>query len=309
MAAGFRRWQRVRHGVAGSMAALSLLLVGCTTGPSTLADRPPVGAVPGPALWRVADEDTTIYLFGTVHALPQGTQWLDPRIQRAFDSADELVTEVDLATIRTSGQSLAGAGMLPEGQSLRGLMQPDNREAFEAALVTLGLPVEAFDRMEPWLAAMSLSLLPVVRAGYQADAGVETALASKAEGKTRAGLERIEDQIALFDTLPMAAQLAYLDQAVHQVPSGSSSLDAMVAEWLAGDADDLAALINAEVTDNDLHARLLTRRNANWAGWIADRLNRPGTVFVAVGAGHLAGDGSVQDQLRGRGLQVTRIWQ
>ena len=305
MAAGFRHWHKVRHG----LAALSLLLAGCATDQATLAERPPAGAVPGPALWQVADADTTIYLFGTVHALPEGTQWLDARVQRAFDTADELVTEVDLATVRASGQSLAGAGMLPEGQSLRGLMQPDNREAFEAALVTLGLPVEAFDRMEPWLAAMSLTLLPVVRAGYQANSGVESALASKAEGKTRSGLERIEDQIALFDTLPMAAQLAYLDQAVHQMPSASSSLDAMVAEWLAGDAEDLATLINAEVTDRDLHARLLTRRNANWATWIADRLNRPGTVFVAVGAGHLAGEGSVQDQLRGHGLQVTRIWQ
>lgn len=309
MAAGNRHWQKVRHGIAGGMAALSLLLSGCAVGPSAVAERPPIGAVPGPALWQVSDEDTTIYLFGTVHALPQGTQWLDARVQRAFDASGELVTEVDLAAMRASGASLAGAGMLPEGQSLRELMQPANREAFEAALVTLGLPVEAFDRMEPWLAAMSLSLLPVVRAGYQSDAGVETALASKAEGKTRSGLERIEDQIALFDTLPMAAQLAYLDQAVHQMPSASSSLDAMVAEWLAGDAEDLAALINAEVTDSDLHARLLTRRNTNWAGWIADRLNRPGTVFVAVGAGHLAGKGSVQDQLRGRGLTVTRVWQ
>lgn len=305
MAAGFRQWLGVRHG----LAALSLLLAGCATGPSTVAERPPAGAVPGPALWQLADADTTIYLFGTVHALPKGTEWMDARVQRAFDASEELVTEVDLATVRASGASLAGAGMLPEGQSLRELMQPDNREEFEAALVTLGLPVEAFDRMEPWLAAMSLSLLPVVRAGYQADAGVETALASKAEGKTRSGLERIEDQIALFDTLPMASQLAYLDQAVHQMPSASSSLDAMVAEWLAGDAEDLAALINAEMTDRDLHARLLSRRNANWAGWIAERLNRPGTVFVAVGAGHLAGEGSVQDQLRGRGLQVTRIWQ
>ncbi|KHL26019.1 hypothetical protein PK98_05555 [Croceibacterium mercuriale] len=309
MAAGFGRWQKVRHVVAGSMAALSLVLSGCVVGPASLAERPPIGAVPGPALWQVVDEDTTIYLFGTVHALPQGTQWLDPRIQRAFDTSDELVTEVDLATIRNSGASLAGAGMLPEGQSLRDLMQPDNREAFEAALVTLGLPVEAFDRMEPWLAAMSLSLLPVVRAGYQADAGVESALAGKAEGKRRSGLERIEDQIALFDTLPMAAQLAYLDQAVNQVPSASTSLDAMVAEWLAGDAEDLAALINAEMTDSDLHARLLTRRNANWSTWIADRLAQPGTVFVAVGAGHLAGRGSVQEQLRKRGLRVTRVWQ
>jgi uncharacterized protein YbaP (TraB family) len=58
-----------------------------------------------------------------------------------------------------------------------------------------------------------------------------------------------------------------------------------------------------------LYERLLTQRNANWAGWIEQRLQEPGTVFIAVGAGHLAGTDSVQRQLRRRGLKVERIWQ
>ncbi|WP_347303796.1 TraB/GumN family protein [Croceibacterium sp. TMG7-5b_MA50] len=303
-------WQGLRRGLAAGMAAVSLTLAGCTSpAPLPVVERAPAGAAPGPALWRVADADTTIYLFGTVHALPQGTQWFDPRVERAFASSDELVTEVDLSTIGSSGLSLKGAGMLPAGQSLRALMTPEAREAFEAAMVGLGLPVEAFDTMEPWLAAMSLTLLPVVRAGYQADSGVEAALGSRAEGKRRSGLERIEDQIALFDTMPMPAQLAYLEQAVAQTGRGAMALDAMVGEWLAGDAEDLAALINAEMIDPELHERLLTRRNSNWADWISGRLQQPGTVFVAVGAGHLAGADSVQDQLRARGFEVTRIWQ
>ena len=57
-----------------------------------------------------------------------------------------------------------------------------------------------------------------------------------------------------------------------------------------------------------LYERLLTSRNANWAGWIENRLEQPGTVFIAVGAGHLAGAGSVQEQLEDRGLEVRRIW-
>ena len=83
----------------------------------------------------------------------------------------------------------------------------------------------------------------------------------------------------------------------------------MVAEWIEGDAVGLAALMNAELTDPVLKERLLTSRNANWAGWIERRLEEPGTVFIAVGAGHLAGEGSVQDHLRKRDLKVTRIWQ
>jgi uncharacterized protein len=156
---------------------------------------------------------------------------------------------------------------------------------------------------------MTLSLLPLLRAGYQSENGVEMALGNRAEGKARSGLETIEDQVALFDTLPMPAQLAFLDETVEQVPHASTTLGAMVAEWLEGDAAALADLLNDELSDPALYQRLLTERNAHWAGWIERRLDAPGTVFVAVGAGHLAGRASVQDHLRRRGLKVTRIWE
>jgi hypothetical protein len=120
-----------------STSALLLGLAGCAPGP--LVERPPAGAAPGPALWQVADEDTTIYLFGTVHALPKDTQWFDGRVERAFAAADELVTEIVLSDVTTSGQSLAAAGMLPEGQNLRELMKAEDRMQYEEALVTLGL--------------------------------------------------------------------------------------------------------------------------------------------------------------------------
>ena len=94
-------------------------------------DAPP-GALPGPALWQVADDDTTIYLFGTVHALPKDKPWFDSRIERAFTSADELVTEIDVASAAASAGALQSAGMLPEGQTLRGLMTPEDRPTLVA---------------------------------------------------------------------------------------------------------------------------------------------------------------------------------
>ena len=289
-----------------SLAAFSLGLGGCAHGATV--ETPPPGAVPGPALWQVADEDTTIYLFGTVHALPKDKVWFDARIERAFAASDELVTEVDVSDVAGSGQALQNAGLLPEGQSLRAMMSPEDRMEYEAALVTLGLPVEALDRLEPWFAAMTLSVLPLLRAGYDTQSGVEMELGERAEGKARGALESIDEQIMLFDGMPEAAQLAFLDETVEALPRAANSLDAMVAEWIEGDAAELARLMNAELTDPALRDRLLIQRNANWADWIEQRLEQPGTVFVAVGAGHLAGDGSVQDQLRERGLKVSRIW-
>jgi uncharacterized protein YbaP (TraB family) len=189
------------------------------------------------------------------------------------------------------------------------MMTDDNRQQYEAALVGLGLPVETLDHYEPWFAAMTLSLLPLLRSGYDTQSGVELSLHGRAGEKKRGALETIDQQIELFDGMPTEAQLSFLDQTVGQIPKASNSLDAMVAEWIDGDAAELARLMNAELTDPVLKDRLLIQRNAHWADWIKRRLDSPGTVFIAVGAGHLAGKGSVQDQLRQRHVKVKRIWQ
>src|SRR6187402_310159 len=130
-------------------AALSLTLSGCA-GMQAHAETPPPGAVPGPALWKVADADTTIYLFGTVHALPQGKEWFDGRIERAFNASDELVTELDLGDPATTAAEMLQAGTLPEGQTLRAMMTPADRMQYEEALISLGQRVDSFDRLEPW---------------------------------------------------------------------------------------------------------------------------------------------------------------
>lgn len=286
---------------------LAFLLPSCAP-----IDAPPANAADayrGPALWQVSDDDTTIYLFGTVHALPKDKQWFAGPVARAYEGADELVTEISLGDTAGDAQAIASRAILPEGQTLRELMTADDRMQFEEALVSLGLPVEAMDRFEPWYAAMTLALLPVMQAGYDPQSGVEQALAGRAGAKRRSALETVDQQIELFDGLPVEAQLAFLDQTVESVASATLTLDAMVAEWLEGDADQLARMLNNEMTDPVLYKRLLTDRNANWAEWIDTRLQQPGTVFVAVGAGHLAGKGSVQDHLKKRGLKVRRVWQ
>src|SRR3546814_18524799 len=69
----------------------------------------------------------------------------------------------------------------------------------------------------------------------------------------------------------------------------------MVTDWSNGDDQGIAALMNDGLGDSpELERVMLTDRNARWAGWIAERMKQPGTVFVAVGAGHLAGENSVR---------------
>lgn len=297
----------VKRLLFATAAALSLSLAsGCA---ENIYSSPKPGIAAGPALWQVSDADTTIYLFGTVHALPKDKQWFDARIERAWDASDEFVTEIDVTQVGASGQALAAAATLPAGQNLRQLMTPENRQQFEEAMVALGLPVEAFDTVDPWYASITMSLLPLLRTGYSPDSGVEQNLGGKVGTKKRDALETVQDQVNLFDKMPLDAQLAFLDQTVEALPEASVSLDQMVGEWAEGDAAELAKLMNSELSNPILRDRLLIQRNANWAVWLDNRLKAPGTVFVAVGAGHLAGSGSVQDKLRKRGIKVRRIWQ
>ena len=304
--------------IAGALGALTMAL----SGPAAIAHTTPAVPVeqpaavqqaaapeaPRPAMWKVADDDTTIYLFGTVHALPDGKAWLTSTVSSALESSDQFVTEIDLADSGAISGEFAKKALLPPGEGLRAQMNDADRTAYETAMKSLGLPVEAFDRFKPWYAGLMLSMLPLLQQGYSSNAGVETVLAANRSPKTTtAALETAEFQLGLFDSLSPAEQQSYLRSTVDAVPEMGTMLNKMVTEWLKGDAEALASLINQQEDDPALLDRMLYSRNRNWADWIARRLDQPGVVFMAVGAGHLAGPESVQAQLARRGIGSARV--
>ena len=279
--------------------------------PARQAARPVVHApsLARPALWQIADQDTTIYLFGTIHALPRGVQWFSGPIATAFRSSDELVTEIagnDPAQVAGLTARLA---MLPQGKTLRGELAEKDRKAFERALAFHGLPPDAYDRFEPWFAAVALANLPLTKAGYDQAAGVEATLDAQAKALKRPhiGLETPEYQLGLFDTLPAETQRHYLNGIVEHTPTIAGELIAIVEAWKRGDAGRLAQLMNADEDDPRMVEALLTGRNRAWAQWIKARMDKPGKVFLAVGAGHMAGKDSVLDQLQRLGFTARRL--
>lgn len=262
-----------------------------------------------PALWKVADADTTVWLFGTVHMLPPGHAWLDGPVAAALAGSAELATEVvDPAGTATQAALLRRA-MLPRGQDLRRQLPPAVRSGLDRLLDRAGLPYAAVARYKPWYAAVVLSAVPLMRRGFSAANGVEGALGAARPGAVRSGLETPDAQLALLDGLPRPVQIAYLASVIADFDQIDPMVDAMAQAWGRGDAEDLARLIAQDQGKDDplLVERLITRRNRAFAGWIARRLARPGTVFVALGAGHLAGPDSVQAVLAARGISVERV--
>ncbi|MBC2664735.1 TraB/GumN family protein [Novosphingobium flavum] len=272
------------------------------------ATTPPTVPVT-PALWKLSDKDTTIYLFGTIHALPAGVNWLTGPVEAAFRKSDQLVTEIPETDAKEMQNAILSNAMLPASQTLRGLLSAEDKAKLEGALASFKLPPEAFDRFEPWYAAVALTTLPLAKEGYSADTGAEETISAAAKqlGKPRMGLETAAYQLSLFDGLPMEVQKKYLRDVIDGLPTLDTELAAMIREWSAGHADKLAELLNDKEDDPRISAVLLTGRNKMWANWAKKRMAEPGTVFVAVGAGHLAGKESMLTMLTKNGLKVERI--
>lgn len=262
-----------------------------------------------PALWVVKDRDTTIYLFGTVHVLRQGTVWFDDDIKAAFDTSDELVIEMVEPEPAEMGKIIGEIAVDPDGPPLSQKLSEETRTQYQAAMTANGIPWQAFEPLEPWLAGITLSVAPLAKMGYSAEAGAEKVLtgAAKAANKPVSGLETVHEQLGFFDTLPEKDQIAFLTSTVDSLPKMESEFAKLIDSWAIGEPDALAKQMNESLeTTPELAEVLLYKRNANWAQWIKARMAKPGTVFVAVGAGHLAGEKSVQDALKALKIKAKR---
>lgn len=289
-------------------SALAMLLGAAAPQPQPAPVSAPV--IARPALWRVKDADTTIYLFGTVHVLKPGTRWFEGPIRTAFAGSDELVLEmVELPTAEANQIMLAKA-IDPDGPALTAKLSPNDVAPYRAALRRFGLQAENFERLEPWFVSTIISMLPLQKLGYDADQGVEKTLtrAAIAAGKPITGLETMEQQLGFFDQLPEATQIKMLTQSVRDLPKAKPFARDMMRYWSTGQPDQLAKLMNRDMkAAPKLNKVLLLDRNKHWAAWIRNRLEKPGTVFVAVGAAHLAGKDSVQMQLRRYHVKTLRV--
>ena len=263
-----------------------------------------------PALWVVEDEDTTIYLFGTVHVLRPGMDWFDGAVWAAFNQSDELVMELADPTGPATMAAILKLGMTTSGPTLTEKLSPAQRAVYTPAIEKLGLPAAALDRQKPWMASVTLSMLPLVKAGYNPMSGPEMILlaAAKKAKKPVAGLETPEEQLGFFDRMPEAKQIEGLIESLQQADKVVPMTDSMVESWAKGDPAAIARYISeAPGSSPEMVRFLLTDRNARWAAWIAKRMEKPGNLFIAVGAGHLAGKQSVQAWLARRGLKAKRI--
>lgn len=273
----------------------------------------PAPAAAEPALWVVRDADSTIYLFGTFHALKDATKWRTPKVEAALRGSSELWLE--LADV---GDPKAEAAMVPLIQRLgldtakplsSKLTAAENKRLAEVA-ATVGLNPAQLEPMRPWLVAVQMQILPLMKAGYDPKLGVDTLLAAaaRAEGKPIRGFETAEQQLRFFADLPPEAEKQMLLATLEDVEGGPALIDGMSAAWSRGDLRAMERDLVADMRKDTpaFYKVVLADRNAAWARALKKHLEGKGTTFVAVGAGHLVGPDSVQAELAKLGVRSER---
>lgn len=301
----------------GALLGAALL---CCWSPPALADEAAPGArAPRPAIWLIEDEDTRIYLFGTIHVFPASLNWRSARLDQVIAEADELVMETPDASNEEmfSGDRMFGPMMMGKTVSILSRVSPEARPFLQQALEATGLPVEAYDEMHIWAVAFMLTGFQMTQ-GFDEEAGGQRVALSGAEEvlgrifrKSRRpiyGVETIEEQIRVFSTMPLDVQRRFLESTVvgpDAPPPAEEARPSTDEDWLTGNIDAIAAEMRE--MPPEIYDPLLTRRNRNWTQWLERRMARPGTVLFAVGAGHLAGPDSVQRMLAERGIMARRI--
>jgi uncharacterized protein len=263
-----------------------------------------------PAIWVVKGPHSTVYLFGTIHALDTNHPWHSAKIDAAIQQSQSLWLEVPNVDDAASMQPLIMQLGLDMAHPLSTRLTPDQMTKLNKAAAGLPGGPGMLEMMKPWLAGMMLSLAPVMQAGYDPNSGVELELKPEfvKTNKPVKGFETMEQQIHYFADMSDKAQLDFLVSELDDADSAVDKFKEMVAAWYSGDIAKLDALNNAEFRDKypDLFQLLLVKRNQNFTAQIQDLLKGDGVAFVAVGAGHLVGKDGVPAMLEKQGYKVAR---
>ena len=238
-----------------------------------------------PAIFMVHDRDTTVYVFGTFHALDGRTEWFNDQVKTAFDQSNELVLET----------------LIPDG--------PVKIPTRHLAPGTLSVaPTASF------LATTRMAIKAGRSQGMNVGNGADMILrhAAELQGKQIEGLETLESQLQMFQKMPPAPSAAPKPGDPVEKGSMKSLSRTMIdlqAAWRRGDQKFFVRMLNQlQQNSPETYRMMFTDRNARWADWIAARMQTPGVVFVAVGAGHLAGKDSLLVRLGEKGITSKRIY-
>jgi uncharacterized protein YbaP (TraB family) len=263
-------------------------------------------------VWAIRGAHNTVYLAGSVHLLRSRDAMLPAAFERAYKDADALVMEIDLDDLDPAASQgwMLEHGMIGEEKTLGDLIGKQRFERVEQEGNRLGLPVEALQQLEPWLAAMTLAQLQYMKLGFDPEQGVEKQLERKAQvdHKEITGLETLEEQLGLLANLPADDQAKFLDLTLEEMHEMEGETDTLLSAWRAGNAQKLASMLSDEYRVAPvLYRTLVADRNKRWMPQLEKLLKSDKDYLVVVGALHLVGTGGLLELTKARGYEAKQL--
>lgn len=279
----------------------------------------------GLPMWVVRDDDSTIYLTGTVHALPPGTPWKSAKLETALKEADEVWLEIAM-TDRADLQRRSGEVMKKYATAtkpLSSLLNETERASlaeFAHAMNMTPDQEKRLDTLKPWAVTNAINASSMTSTGFDAEGGIDWEIARTATGLGHKvnGFETIDFQASVLSAGSEADQLSQLRTMLAMPRATRERMFAMISPsfvaWANGDTRPMTAFFTFTSLVSNLDAkqkaqldRLLVNRNRNWADQLEQRLKGSGVSFVAVGGGHLIGPNNLRALLEARGIDVERF--
>lgn len=285
-----------RRAIASMAAALAALVA--------------AAAAADPALWEVQGRANTVYLFGSVHLLPEGGFTVRGALAEALQESERVCLELDPGAesdAEKTAITLARA-IDPEGRSLFDLLGDDADRVRERA-ESAGLDLAPFAAFEPWFAGVTVTVMALQAHGFNVEHGVEQIIeaAAREEDKSLCGLETFDGQLGLLDSLPAELQKEVLLQAIDEAENVEAVIGPMIDAWRDGDESGLEDSLDEDFEGYpELADALIYERNRNWAAEVGKMLEGEDDVLLVVGALHLVGPRGLPALLEKRGFRVER---
>ncbi|WP_017185030.1 TraB/GumN family protein [Alkalibacillus haloalkaliphilus] len=271
---------------------------------------------PGGFLWQVENEETTVYLLGTIHAGTRDFYPLHESIETAYYEADVVVPEINLNDLNMYDmqQTQQELGMYEEGTTIEDHVSSEVYEQLDEIISDLGMDIEMVESYKPWLLSSLIQSLRLQQLGYLH--GVDEYFLNQAviDGKEVEALETFESQFEVLASPSEEYQMAMLEDSLVSLDQFDEEMTNMFELYKAGDPDDLVEYLfdeDATVTEEEeaYMEELNDNRNYNMAEQIDEYLttNDGMTYFVIVGAAHLTIEPHIVSILEEEGYTVEHI--
>jgi uncharacterized protein YbaP (TraB family) len=260
-------------------------------------------------LWEISKPGLApSWLFGTIHSEDPEVVNLPTAVRQAFNASNSVVLEIlmDADAMQYSSTAM----LMLDGRSLQDVIGMPLYKQVAVVIESRGIPEVVLNRMKPWAAAITLST-PALETGEVLDRVLFQDAVK--QGKAVYGLETLQEQLGLFDSMSEADQIVLLKDAVDHFQGLDTLHAALLAAYKQRDIGELLAINEDSMQTgdrrlaDDFQQRLIDDRNQLMAERVQPYLHK-GKAFVAVGALHLPGKTGLLERLQLQGYTLRRIY-